>query len=180
MKINSEKQVPIFEGNENKENNRLICGISWNSVGKNFGNEKSIPLDQLIPLLEINNIDWINLQYNVNDIDKKIISSNNIKFKKLKNDDVYNDVENLARCIQFCDLIVTCSNSTAHMAGALNKTTLLILPYQRGRLFYWDTIHNQSLWYPSIEIYNQTTVKNWHQPILQIQTKLNTVANLKM
>ena len=66
------------------------------------------------------------------------------------------------------------------MAGALNKTTLLILPYQRGRLFYWDAVNNKSLWYPSIEIFNQETVENWHQPIKQIKSKLNTIANLKI
>jgi tetratricopeptide (TPR) repeat protein len=180
LKLNCEKKVPIFEENEIKENKRLICGISWNSVGKNFGKEKSIPLDQLIPLLEIINIDWVNLQYNVNDIDNTLISSKKIKFRKLNNNDVYNNIENLARCINNCDLIVTCSNSTAHMAGALNKTTLLILPYQRGRLFYWDTVNNKSLWYPSIEIFNQETVENWHQPIQQIKNKLNTIANLKI
>ena len=109
-----------------------------------------------------------------------ILNRFNIKFRKLKNNDVYNNVENLARCINYCDLIVTCSNSTAHMAGALNKITLLILPYQRGRLFYWDAIHNQSLWYPSIEIFNQETVENWHKPIKKIQLKLYSLANLKM
>jgi tetratricopeptide (TPR) repeat protein len=179
LKINNAKKVALFEDNEYTRNNKLICGISWNSVGKNFGNEKSIPLEQIIPLLEIPNIDWINLQYNVNDNDKAIISSRNIKFIKLKNSDVYDDVENLARCIQHCDLIVTCSNSTAHIAGALNKKTLLILPYLRGRLFYWDTIKNKSLWYPSIEIFNQETLHNWYQPIQNIQAKLTEIVNLK-
>jgi tetratricopeptide (TPR) repeat protein len=179
LKINTEKQVSLFEKIENTRINKLICGISWNSIGKNFGNEKSIPFEQIIPLLQIPNIDWINLQYNVNDNDKTIISSRNIKFIKLKNSDVYDDVENLARCIQHCDLIVTCSNSTAHMAGALNKTTLLILPYQKGRLFYWDTANHRSLWYPSIEIINQETVENWHRPIQEVQLKLNTIAKLR-
>jgi tetratricopeptide (TPR) repeat protein len=177
LKINSEKQSIFFDDIEKTKNNKLICGISWNSVGKNFGNEKSIPIEQLIHLMEIPNIYWINLQYNVNENDKKIISSRNINFIKLKNSDVYDDVENLARCIQHCDLIVTCSNSTAHMAGALSKTTLLILPYQKGRLFYWDTVNHQSLWYPSIEILNQETLENWHRPIQEVQYKLNTIAN---
>jgi tetratricopeptide (TPR) repeat protein len=179
LKINNDKQVVLFEDNEYTRNNKLICGISWNSVGKNFGNEKSIPFEQIIPLLEIPNIDWINLQYNVNDNDKIIISRRNIKFIKLKNSDVYDDVENLARCIQHCDLIVTCSNSTAHMAGALDKKTLLILPYQKGRLFYWDAVNHQSLWYPSIEILNQETVENWDRPIQEVQLKLNTIVNLR-
>jgi tetratricopeptide (TPR) repeat protein len=179
LKINNGKQVVLFEDNEYTKNNKLICGISWNSVGKNFGNEKSIPFEQIIPLLEIPNIDWINLQYNVNDNDKTIISRRNINFIKLKNSDFYDDVDNLARCIQHCDLIVTCSNSTAHMAGALDKKTLLILPYQKGRLFYWDAVNHQSLWYPSIEILNQETVENWHRPIQEVQLKLNTIANLR-
>jgi hypothetical protein len=109
LKINNAKKVALFEDNEYTRNNKLICGISWNSVGKNFGNEKSIPLEQIIPLLEIPNIDWINLQYNVNESDKTIISSRNIKFIKLKNSDVYDDLENLAneRCPHFRNIKVS-------------------------------------------------------------------------
>jgi hypothetical protein len=55
----------------------------------------------------------------------------------------------------------------------------LILPYLRGRLFYWDTIKNKSLWYPSIEIFNQETLHNWYQPIKKIQSKLTEIVNLK-
>ena len=32
----------------------------------------------------------------------------------------------------------------------------------------------------ALEIFNQETVENWHQPIKQIKSKLNTIANLKI
>jgi hypothetical protein len=39
--------------------------------------------------------------------------------------DIYNDIDSLASIIQACDIVITCSNTTAHLAGALNKKTIL-------------------------------------------------------
>jgi hypothetical protein len=75
-------EVKLKEKTENlsmKEYSRWLCLIE--AIELVCTKAKQIKVDTA------NNIDWINLQYNVNDIDKKIISSNNIKFKKLKNDD---------------------------------------------------------------------------------------------
>jgi tetratricopeptide (TPR) repeat protein len=160
------------KNNFNKENKKITCGISWNSAGKDFGQNKSIPLEQFETLFELPNTEWINLQYNISDHDNSIISTRNIKFMDLENNDMFNDIENLVNCVSNCDVIITCSNTTAHIAGALGKRTMLILPFQRGRIFYWKEINRKCLWYPSVEIYNQETLLSWHKPISYVRSQL--------
>jgi tetratricopeptide (TPR) repeat protein len=160
------------KSNINKVNKIITCGISWHSYGKDFGKEKSIPLKQFETLFELPNTEWINLQYNVSDHDKSIISGGNIKFVELVNNDMFNDIENLVHCVQNCDVVVTCSNTTAHIAGALGKKTLLLLPFRRGRLFYWKAINGKCIWYPSVTIFNQETLLNWHKPISDVRFEL--------
>ena len=43
----------------------------------------------------------------------------------------------MASLIQKLDLVLTISNSTAHLAGALGKDTILMLSKGKGHLWYW-------------------------------------------
>lgn len=161
------------------ERNFLICGISWQSSGDDFGDAKSIPFEEIIILLEINNIKWINLQYFSNKTDEEIINKITKKYKlKIENkNDNLNNLEGLSNLIFNCDYIVTCSNIVAHLAGAMNKETLLILPNGRGRLWFWNNQGDNSIWYPSIKFFKNNNNINWSKPIAEIKEYL--VKNLK-
>ena len=58
-----------------------------------------------------------------NEIYKKI----GVKIDSIKGIDIFNDMLGLASIISACDLVITCSNVNAHLAGALNKKTFLFL-----------------------------------------------------
>ena len=77
-----------------------------------------------------------------------------------------NDIDGLAALITACDLVVTVSNSTAHLAGALGTPTLLLLPQSRGRLWYWFNDRNDSPWYPSMRIERQKVGQSWKELIV--------------
>ena len=53
-----------------------------------------------------------------------------------------------AALIQAVDIVITISNSTAHLAGALGKPTLLLLPSGKGQLWYWTEVDSHIPWYP--------------------------------
>lgn len=165
-----------------EENDQLItCGLSWHSYGSNFGSEKSIPLNELKELFKIKNIQWINLQYfseseNENKLIKDIIKNLKINFINDINFESSN-IDTLSSLITSCDVVISCSNSTAHLAGALNKDTCLILPKNRGRLWFWNEYERKCLWYPSIKIFNQTNIDNWDEPIEGVR---NYLSNFKL
>jgi tetratricopeptide (TPR) repeat protein len=144
-------------------NNKYLCGITWNSKVKTTGVEKSIELEDLLPILSLENIAFVSLQYgNVQNKlaefnkkhDKNILECNSV--------DNFYDLDGHAALIEACDFIITISNSSAHMAGAIGKETYLLCPSGKGLLWYWSNrINGNSLWYPRIHIYEQNSPGQW-------------------
>ncbi len=153
--------------------NHNICGISWKSSNLELGAEKSLTLNQLNPILSGPNKFFLNLQYGET---KKEIEKNfnefNVEIQSIEEIDNFNDIDGLASLISACDYIVTTSNVTAHIAGALNKKTYLILPYSIGKIWYWGESSDHSLWYPSIEIFRKTRADSWTDAIEILTNKL--------
>ena len=87
---------------------------------------------------------------------------------KIEEIDNYDDIEGLAALIDACDFVVTVSNTTAHIAGAIGKETYLMLPRGKGKLWYWSKEHNQSLWYKSIRIIEQKQIGQWNDVVEEI------------
>jgi len=58
------------------------------------------------------------------------------------------------------DFVITTSNVTAHLAGAIGKKTYLLVPELAGRIWYWHNTET-SLWYPNTKqfFYNQKNFK---------------------
>ena len=59
-----------------------------------------------------------------------------------------------------CDLVVSTSNVTIHVAGALAKETWVLLPYVVVN-FWWLTERPKSIWYPTLTLYRQPTLDDW-------------------
>ena len=62
----------------------------------------------------------------------KICEIFDIKLHKINDIDYFNDILSVASIVNACDLIITCSNLNAHIAGALGKKTFLLLPLGKG------------------------------------------------
>lgn len=155
-----------------KNKKQTLCGISWKSKNNEVGDEKSLYLEQLMPVLSQKNIDFIDLQYGDTEKELKILSNKyNIKINVIDDLDKFNDIDSLASLIFVCNYVVTTSSVTAHIAGALGKKTFLLIPYAVGSLWYWGD-DNKCLWYPSISIYRQKKPNDWSEPINEIAKKL--------
>ncbi len=159
--------------NKIKNNSQKICGISWMSKNNEIGKEKSIALTELLPIISIPDTTFINLQYGeVKEEISSILNQYGIEISMIDEIDNFNNLDGLASLINACDYIVTSSNVTAHIAGALNKETYLLLPYTRGSIWYWGESENKCLWYPSIRIYRCNENGLWSHPIEEIRTRL--------
>ena len=158
---------------EIKNENKFLCGISWISKTDEIGINKSITLEILKPVLKIENIEFIDLQYSDTSIEReKFYNENKIKIKKIENIDNFNDLNGLSSLIDVCDFVITISNTNAHIAGSLGKKTFLLLPKGKGRLWYWITKKKKSVWYPKIEIVEQEEVGRWQTVIKKLQKKV--------
>ena len=129
-------------------------------------------LSDLNEILQVDDYEFINLQYGdtqqeIDDLERNF----GVKLTKIDGIDLFNDIDGLLSIIQTCDLIVTTSNVTAHLAGALGKKTFLIVPYSAGRIWYWHEEATSS-WYPSITLYSQSRNFEWNDAIKDIATIL--------
>ena len=152
--------------NNFKTKKKYICGLSWISKNKDIGDKKSINLEILKPVLSIENIEFLDLQYNDTSFERDSFFKNSgIKINKIESVDNFNDINGLTSLIDICDFVITVSNTNAHISGALGKKTFLLLPKGEGKLWYWSSKKNKSNWYPSVEVIEQSVIGSWEFPI---------------
>ena len=154
----------------------LICGISWASLttrgtaSSEVSKVKSLSLSQLLPIFNLDNLKFVKLQYG--DVSNEISHFKNnfgIDILEVDNDN-FKDLDGLASLIQSCDFVITTSNVTAHLAGALGKKTFLICHSEI--LWYWHH-EDESLWYPSVSIFSQEKEGDWTIPISKMLSKIS-------
>ena len=76
--------------------------------------------------------------------------------------DAFNDLEGLLAAIEACDLVITTSNATAHLAGAVGKRTWLLCLAANPPFHYWvPGADGRSLWYPSVEVVTDRSWRTW-------------------
>ncbi len=139
-------------------------GVAWRSRTPLWGAIKSAPLDQWAPILRTPGAVWVNLQYGDCDdeiglIDKEL----SVKIHQDTEVDQFADLDMFAAQVAALDLVVTTSNTAAHMAGALGVATLLLLPAVPD--WRWQMESNDALWYPDLKLFRQQTRGDWSAPI---------------
>jgi Tfp pilus assembly protein PilF len=156
-------QISFFrEKIDSTSKKKLVCGLSWRSKNQEFGISKSISLNELLPILSHPNIQFVDLQYDDTSSERSLLESNHkINIKKYQDLDNFNDIDDLAALISACDLVVTVSNTTAHLASALGKTTLVLLPNSHTLFWYWHLDRDTSPWYPNSTLLRQVTPGDW-------------------
>ncbi len=144
---------------------RLVCGLSWRSGNQDFGDKKSIDLDLILNSMPLAKFFFIDLQF---DSTRKEIEGAaekyNVDIFQDQSFDRKNDLLKVCELINSCDIVVTVSNTVAHLAGLLGADVLLLLPKGRGHLWYWTGI-NMNLFYPTITAINQIAVGDWSTPL---------------
>lgn len=156
---------------------KLICGLSWSSKNSDIGDDKSVGLADLAPLMAIGNIQFVNLQYGDTSKEQEDVRvKTGMVLESVKEIDNFNDLDGLAALITACDVVVTISNTTAHLAAALGKTVFVMLPYSVGLLWYWHDIRSDSPWYPSARLYRQERRGQWSDVLARVQNDLEAMS----
>ena len=174
-------RMPFFVADKAKSSNfellepfssgKIICGLAWRSQNERLGQEKNICLEQLEPILMNTQFEFINLQYGEVEPDiRKVRSRFGVKIHQIEGLDVYNDIDGLLALIDACDIVVTTSNLTAHLAGSIGKRGCVFVPFSKGKIWYWHLDDADSLWYPSLKVFHQGVRHDWTDTIHQAKT----------
>jgi tetratricopeptide (TPR) repeat protein len=152
-----------------------ICGLSWRSNNSQVGSEKSVALRELLPLIENCDFNFVSLQYG--DVNDELIELNqqlpkNKKVIHFNQIDYTNDIDVVFSLLKICKSVVTVSNTIAHMSGILGLNTYLMLPYSKGKFWYWHEHEGRNLWYPSVKPIEQISFGDWCTTVKKIQQNL--------
>ena len=129
-----------------------LVGLSWASGAPRIGNHKSAALTDFLPFLQIPNTRFVSLQYGDHYAEAyELEKTHGIQIEQVLDIDNTQDLDGLAALINACDAVVTVSNATGHLAGAIGVKTFLL---DSNKLWYWNScVGNQNLWYPSVSTY---------------------------
>jgi hypothetical protein len=124
-------------------------GLAWSGGAKHKNDhQRSLPLTDVVKHLPPN-FEYISLQKEVRESDKKILSNSTIRHFE----DHLNDFKDTAALCDLLDVVVCVDTSAAHLAGALGKPTLIMLPYVPD--WRWMLDRFDSPWYSSVKLYRQ-------------------------
>jgi len=132
-----------------------LVGISWASGAPRIGNHKSVDLKDLLPIFKTPNTRFVSLQYGdhykeIYELEKEY----GVRIEVVPEVDNTTDIDGLAALITACDSVVTVSNVTGHIAGAVGTPTFLL---DSNKLWYWNnTRGNRNLWYPCVKTYRKS------------------------
>ncbi|NQU57894.1 MAG: glycosyltransferase family protein [Rhodospirillales bacterium] len=128
---------------------------------------RSLSLDQLAPLLEVENVEFFSLQVEnaADEIDATEFAGNISGIGA-----GFSNFDDTAAALQALDLLISVDTATAHLGGALGKPVWLMLPSVPD--WRWFREGENTPWYPSMRLFRQTDTATWGPVILKIQETL--------
>ena len=164
------ERVALLRKEYGLREDEFLIGLTWTSTAPMIGTHKSVPLSAYKPLFDIPNIRFINLQYGDAQKEGEGYHPNLIT----THIDTFLDIENVAALMEICSVIVSPSCANVHIAGALGKPVLLL---DANKLWYWNNrVGNQSLWYPSVRIFQRENMNApWDLQLQQVTEEVEVM-----
>ena len=152
---------------------KLLVGISWKSTGINQRRAllKSTVLEDWTSILLHKDCYFINLQYG--DVKEELAQFQQQMDLMIYQDEEIDSLQNLddfAAQVSALDLIISTSNTTVHMAGALGKQVWTLLPYIPD--WRWMLDREDTPWYPSMRLFRQNETRDWSRVFAQVRSAL--------
>jgi tetratricopeptide (TPR) repeat protein len=144
---------------------RPIVGIAWASPRAKLARSKSAGLEHWGALLR-EPYCFVSLQYGDDSAD---IEAANAAFgcdiHRDESIDQMRSIEDFAAQLSALDYVVTVSNTTAHVAGALGLKCLVLVPPTHGLHWYWGVEGATTPWYPALALVRRALGAPWDEQV---------------
>lgn len=162
--------APAGGPNLGVESNGLRVGLVWAGKPTHKNNRnRSIPLERLMPLLDLPKVRFIGLQKGDGAEQPKKLGADalvpNIGERM-------RDFADTAAILQQLDLVISVDTSIVHLAGALGRPVWALIPYSPD--WRWLYGRDDSPWYPSVRLFRQTTPRDWPEVIARVRAVLDS------
>ncbi len=132
-----------------------LIGISWrSSAANNIGPKKSSDLLAWESVLRTPGVRFVNLQYgNCTEEIAKVRELFGVEIVEDPDIDSLKDMDGFFAQVAAMDLVISTSNTTVHVAGALGVPTWLMISERQMTPWYWFAAGTQTPWYPAIHVF---------------------------
>jgi len=155
---------------------RFVIGLSWVSKAPIGGASKSARLADFEALLRLPGCRFVDLQYGDTGEERAALErAIGIAVERLPDIDNTNDLDGLAALMTACDAVVTVSNTTAHLAGALGRPTWVMVPHGHARIWYWFHGRDRSPWYPRVAVRRQQSAQAWAEVVTAVAREVSAL-----
>lgn len=152
----------------------IKVGLAWaGSPDLQFDSLRSVALARFAPLFETKDVVFISLQQSP-DARAELRRGN---FPVYDFMDDCKDFMDTAALIAHLDLVISVDTSVVHLAGALNTPVWLLNRFESE--WRWLRNKEESAWYPSMRIFNQTTSRDWSGVFEVLPQELRTFLTQK-
>lgn len=157
-----------------QKNNRLKVGLVWAGQSREapemklIDNRRSIDYASFLPILQYDDIEIVSLQHG--DREKEFLKAVPISLFPTRFLEPEFDFLDTAAVIMNLDMVISVDTAVAHLAAALGKPTWLLSRFDG--CWRWLKDRDDSPWYPTIRIFNQTKRLHWEDVIARIDAEL--------
>ncbi|MDB5608317.1 MAG: hypothetical protein JWP25_5217 [Bradyrhizobium sp.] len=151
---------------------RPRAGFVWSgSSSHNNDSNRSIALARLAALFENPPVQCFSLQSDVRATDSDMLAG-------LPNlvhlGGGLRDFADTAAIISLLDVVITVDTAVAHLAGALGKPVVVLLPYAAD--FRWMRNRDDTPWYPTAKLLRQPAFGDWDSVIVRVRAELEQLS----
>jgi tetratricopeptide (TPR) repeat protein len=145
----------------------LKVGLCWQggktkNVEAIFNDGKrSIGLDDMAPVLEVQGVSFYSLQKNWKEFHPRM------RYPM----DRCGDFLDTASLVSNMDLVIAVDTSMAHLAGALGKPVWMMS--RLGGDWRWGNYGEETFWYPSMRIFRQSEMNDWAPVVREVAARLS-------
>jgi ADP-heptose:LPS heptosyltransferase len=148
------------------------AGFVWSgSVSHKNDSNRSIPLARFAALFEDAQFRCFSLQTELREADGEVL-------RRLPNlvhlGNELRDFADTAAVISLLDVVISVDTSVAHLAGALGKSVVILLPHAAD--FRWMRNRDDTPWYPTAKLFRQPAFGDWDSVIARLCDELRRLS----
>jgi tetratricopeptide (TPR) repeat protein len=143
-------------------------GLVWSGNASHTNDHnRSIPFNQLLPLLGGVEAQFVSLQKNTRSEDEHLLRQ---RSDVLDLGPELRDFSDTAAIVAQLDLVISVDTSVAHLAGGLGRPLWILLPFIPD--WRWLLDRDDSPWYPTARLFRQSANSGWAPVVEQVRDAL--------
>ena len=146
-------------------------GLSWQGgVGHTGKARRSLTLEQLLPVLTLPGLQFVDLQYtDVRAELQNLESSHGLRVHHWQQ--AIDDYDETAALVCALDRVLTVCTALVHLTGALGRPALVMVPF--GSDWRYGAAGEAMPWYPSVRLLRQEKIGDWTSVLREVVARLN-------